>query len=68
MAKPLTLDEQTHRNYFKYKHKKAILFSQGKYDACLTLKKGKGRLGQAMPDLDTVHTDSDQLKACLEKF
>ena len=66
MTKPLTLEEQTQRNWFKAKHKLAILFAQEEYGACLELKNGK--LKQPFKNLETVKSDCNILKECLYKY
>ena len=67
MTNPFTLEEQQNNNWFRPKHRVAIIFGMSKFDACWNRGRD-GQLKQAFADLDTVKQDCKIFKECLLKY
>ena len=54
MTKPYDLLEQETHNWFRPKHRKAVLFAQSKFDAVQCFDTKKMKMRQFYPDLEYV--------------
>ena len=68
MTKPFDLREQESQNWFRPKHRKAVLFAQSKFDAVQMIDSQKFTFRQVYSDLNDVQSDCIKLRQCLVKF
>ena len=68
MTKPYDLLEQETHNWFRPKHRKAVLFAQSKFDAVHCFDKKKMEMRQFYPDLEYVKNDCELMKQGLKNF
>ena len=68
MTKPFDLIEQESQNWFRPKHRRAVLFAQSKFDEVQKLDSKNFKMTQFYPDLEQVKKDCETLRGCLQKF